>query len=155
MMAPHPQFPHLFSPSSIRGVELRNRIAVTAHFAGWWAEEGGLPGDAFRAYVEERAKGGLGLFVIGATATRHDGGPSWLLNVDDRIVPRYRAVVEAGHRHGCKVFAQLIHRGDPPQPGAQPSGVRPTAPRAATAPPVRPEVPAPPRSVEDLQDLVA
>jgi 2,4-dienoyl-CoA reductase-like NADH-dependent reductase (Old Yellow Enzyme family) len=154
-MTRHPRFPHLLSPLSLKGVELRNRIAITAHFAGWWVDEGGLPGDAFRAYVEERAKGGVGLFVIGATATRHDGGPTWFLNVDDRIIPRYGAVVEAAHRHGCKVIAQLIHIGDPPQPGAQPTGERPSAPRAATAPPVRPVVPRPPRTVEDLQDLVA
>jgi 2,4-dienoyl-CoA reductase-like NADH-dependent reductase (Old Yellow Enzyme family)/NADPH-dependent 2,4-dienoyl-CoA reductase/sulfur reductase-like enzyme len=154
-MVPHSRFPHLFSPISIKGVELRNRVAVTAHFAGWWVEQDGLPGDAFTAYVEERARGGVGLFVTGAMATRYDGGPSWFLNRDERIIPRYRAVTDAAHRHGCKVFAQLIHIGDPPQPEAQPAGVRPAVPRAATAPPVRPVVPPPPRTVEDLQDLVA
>ena len=95
----HPQFPHLFSPISIKGVGLRNRIAVTAHYAWWWREDGGLPGDAFRAYVEERARGGIGLFVIGATATRYEGGPHWFLNLDDRIIPRYQAVADAAHRH--------------------------------------------------------
>lgn len=30
-----PQFPRLFSPIAIKGVELRNRIAVSGHFAGW------------------------------------------------------------------------------------------------------------------------
>src|SRR5437016_3850215 len=154
-MASHPQFPHLFSPIRIRDVEFRNRVAVTAHFAGWWVDEGGLPGDAFRAYVEERAKGGLGLFVIGATATRYDGGPSWFLNVDDRIIPRYRMLAEAAHGHGCALFAQLIHRGDPPQPGARPPGASPAVPRAANAPPGPPSVPPPPRTAEDLQAIAA
>lgn len=155
MTVAHPRFPHLFSPLRIKGATLRNRIAVTAHYAWWWREEGGLPGDAFRAYVEERAKGGIGLFVIGATATRYDGGPNWLLNVDERIIPRYRAVVEAGHRHGCAIFAQLIYRSVPPQPGAQLAGVRGAVPRAPAAPPPPLEVPPPPHTVEDLQGLVA
>lgn len=57
-------FPHVFSPLRIGPVEMANRIGVSAHFAGWWATEG-LPNDAFRAYVEERARGGVGLFIIG------------------------------------------------------------------------------------------
>ena len=65
-MSDHPQFPHLFRPLTIQGVTLKNRIAISAHIAGWWVD-GGLPSDAFVAYVEERAKGGVGLFVIGAT----------------------------------------------------------------------------------------
>ncbi len=155
----HPRFPHLFSPITIRGIELRNRIAISGHFAGWWVDGEGLPSDSFRAYIEERARGGVGLFVIGATGTRYDGTPpfypTWLLNLDERIIPRYRMLVEAGHRHGCAVFAQLIHRGDPPQPGAQPPGVRPAPPRARNAPPLRSGVPPPPRTVEDLREIVA
>ena len=155
----HPQFPHLFSPIAIKGVTLKNRVAISGHFAGWWVDGEGLPNDAFRAYVEERAKGGVGLFVIGATGTRYDATPpfypTWMLNLDERIIPRYRTLVDAGHRHGCAVFAQLIHRGDPPQPGAQPPGVRPAPPRAPGAPKTRPGVPPPPRSVEDLQAIAA
>src|SRR3954447_15025214 len=47
----HPQFPHLFRPLNIKGVTLRNRIAISAHIAGWWVDQG-LPSDAFVAYVE-------------------------------------------------------------------------------------------------------
>ena len=93
----HPQYPYLFSPLTLGSVTLRNRVGISGHFAGWWAEEG-LPTESFAAYVEERAKGGVGLFVVGATAVRYDGGPTWLLNLDERIVPRYRLLVEAAHR---------------------------------------------------------
>ena len=40
----HPKFPHLFSPLKLRNVTLKNRVAVSAHFAGWWVD-GGLPSD--------------------------------------------------------------------------------------------------------------
>jgi 2,4-dienoyl-CoA reductase-like NADH-dependent reductase (Old Yellow Enzyme family) len=159
-LIPGPQrFPLLFSPTAIKGVELRNRVAISAHFGGWWVDNEGLPNDAFRAYVEERAKGLVGLFIIGSTTPTYDGNPpgypGWIFNVDERIIPRYRMVVEAGHRHGCKVFAQLCTFGDAPQLGALPTGHRPAVPRAATAPPVRPAVPPPPRSVDNLRATVA
>src|ERR1051326_769507 len=122
----HPHFPHLFSPYSIRGCELRNRVAISGHFAGWWVGPGGLPSDAFVAYVEERAKGGVGLFVIGATIPERDHG--CLVNVDDAIIPRYQALADAGHRHGMKVFAQLFHPGYFPLPGPPIAEEPPTAP---------------------------
>src|SRR6478609_1384604 len=101
MDTPHPHYPHIFRELDIRGVRLRNRIAISAHFAGWWVDRG-LPSDAFVSYVEERAKGGVGLFVIGATSP--EPGSGWLENTSDAIIPRYRALVEAGHRHGTAVF---------------------------------------------------
>src|SRR5205085_9391450 len=53
------------------------------------------------------------------------------------------------------VFAQLIHRGDPPQPGAKPTGARVSPPSAPGAPRTRRGVPPPPRTVQDLQDIAA
>src|SRR5438270_11592405 len=102
----HPRFPRMFQSYQLKGVTLRNRIAISAHFAGWWVDKG-LPSDAFVAYVEERAKGGVGLFVIGATTPMTSRG--WLENIDDTIIPRYRALPEAGRRHGTAILAQLIH----------------------------------------------
>lgn len=112
MQTPHSEFPHLFRPITIKNVTLQNRIAISAHFAGWWVTDG-LPNEDFAAYIEERAKGGIGLFVIGATGPTYDAGPDWIHNTSDAIIPRYRMLVEAGHRHGTKVFAQLIHTRDP------------------------------------------
>src|SRR3954451_13105146 len=111
----HPEFPHLFTPLKLRNVTLKNRVAVSAHSAGWWVGAGGLPSDASVAYVEERAKGGVGLFVIGATSPQRGSG--WLENISDAVVPRYQALVDAGHRHGMAVFAQLCHPGYRPLAG--------------------------------------
>ncbi|HZP84363.1 MAG TPA: FAD-dependent oxidoreductase [Chthonomonadaceae bacterium] len=147
--ATHPQFPHIFRPLTLKNVTLRNRIAISGHIAGWWVDQG-LPSDAFVAYVEERAKGGIGLFVIGATVPER--GHNCLVNVDDRIIPRYRALAEAGHRHGAAVFAQLFHPGYFPLPGPPITDDVPTAPKIH---PVREEGPRHEMSVEEIRQMVA
>ncbi len=145
----HPHFPHLFTPLQIKGVTLRNRIAISGHHAGWWVD-GGRPSDEFADYIEERARGGVGLFVIGCTSPQRGSG--WLENVDDRIIPRYRKMVEAGHRHGTPVFAQLAHPGFGPLPGV------PIAKSPLAAPGSQPVYRGPDRhipSIDELQELIA
>jgi 2,4-dienoyl-CoA reductase-like NADH-dependent reductase (Old Yellow Enzyme family) len=114
MTSRHPVFPHLFQPFQLKNVTLRNRVAISGHFAGWYVGPGGLPSDELAAYIEERAKGGVGLFVIGSNVPvpRYD----WLENTSDAIVPRYRVMAAAGQRHGMAVFAQLCHPGFFPLP---------------------------------------
>lgn len=145
----HPTFPHLFRPLPIKGVTLRNRIAISGHFAGWWVDRG-LPSEAFVAYLEERAKGGAGLFVIGATSPERGSG--WMENTGEAIIPRYRALVAAGHRHGTAVFAQLCHPGYRPLPGPAIIAASPTT--AGTQPSASgPERYVP--TIADLQRLIA
>jgi len=141
-------FPHLFRPFLLKGLTLRNRVAVSGHFAGWWVEDE-LPGARFAHYVEERARGGVGLFVIGATSP--ESGSGWMTNTSDAIIPRYRAVVEAGHRHGAAIFAQLCHPGYRPLPGTPIVASPLTAPGIAVSPPAERYVP----SLDKLQSLVA
>ena len=104
----HPKFPNLFRPVQIGSATLKNRIAVSAHHAGWWVDDG-LPSEQMVAYLEERTKGDVGLFVIGSTVP--EAGFDWLENTSDAIIPRYKALADAGHRHGMGVFAQLVHPG--------------------------------------------
>ncbi|MBB6053391.1 FAD-dependent oxidoreductase [Armatimonas rosea] len=142
-------FPRLFSPWSVRGVTMKNRVVISGHFAGWWVD-GGLPSAAFEAYIEERAKGGVGLFVIGATSPMPGSG--WMQNVSEEIIPRYAALAAAGHRHGMKVFAQLCHPGFHPLPGVPIFGpipsTPPTGPRGKSAPKKVP-------TITELQELIA
>lgn len=128
---------------------MRNRIAISGHHAGWWVDAG-RPSDEFADYIEERARGGVGLFVIGCTSPKLGSG--WLENVDDRIIPRYRAMVEAGHRHDTPIFAQLAHPGFGPLPGV------PLVQGALAALGTQPVYRGPERhipSVDELHDLVA
>ena len=150
MQSPHSQFPHMFRPLTIKNVTLRNRIAISAHFAGWWVTDG-LPNEDFAAYIEERAKGGVGLFVIGATGPTYDAGVDWMHNTADAIIPRYRMLADAGHRHGTKVFAQLIHTRDSIAP---PTGERiQSGMKAQVMPRSRQRPRRPSRSAEELREL--
>ena len=62
MCASFVQFPHLFSPFTIRGVTLGNRIMSTGHETGI-VDRTGI-NDALVAYHRARAAGGAGLIVI-------------------------------------------------------------------------------------------
>ena len=150
MQKPHPQYPHTFRPITIKNVTLKNRIAISAHFAGWWVTDG-LPNEDFAAYIEERAKGGVGLFVIGATGPTYDASHTWMFNISDAIIPRYRMLTDAGHRHGTRVFAQLIHIDDP-IPVPEGDRIR-VGMRAQVVPHFRQQPRRPDRSAEELREL--
>jgi 2,4-dienoyl-CoA reductase-like NADH-dependent reductase (Old Yellow Enzyme family)/thioredoxin reductase len=104
-------------------VELPNRIASTAHQTTLVHES--LPTEDFLAYHEARARGGVGLIVLEATAVHPSGllTPHTLGGYLEEIVPALGRVSEAVHAHGTKLFVQLFHGGreqisDPPRPPA-------------------------------------
>src|SRR5262245_23538691 len=104
----------LLTPFVLKGIALRNRIVMTAHVAGLAHE--GLPKELYIAYQEERAKGGLGLTIVGAsTAVTIDAaGGAGVGAVEawtDEIVPWYRRLAEAIHARGTALFTQLTHMG--------------------------------------------
>jgi 2,4-dienoyl-CoA reductase (NADPH2) len=147
-LSDHPRFPYLFTPLRIKNARIRNRVVISGHHAGWWVDKG-LPSQEYADYVEERARGGVGLFVMGATSPERGSG--WLENIGDEIIPRYAMIAEAGHRHGTAVFAQLCHPGYRPLPGALIVASPPGAP--STQPAYRgPDRYEP--TVEDLQRLI-
>jgi len=106
-----PAFPALFSPITLGGVTLKNRIFSPAH--GTSLSRGGLVGDELVAYHEARAAGGAGLIVLegmGFDATF--GYPElYLFAGTDDCIPGLRRLADACHGHGCKVFGQLFHAG--------------------------------------------
>ena len=107
------EFRYLFTPIRVGGLTLRNRIFSTGH-AEAMAEDG-KPGSRLRAYHEGKARGGCALTIIGGSSSVHPSSPAsaWNMpaNHDDSIIPAYRAMAEAIHRHGCLVFSQLTHMG--------------------------------------------
>lgn len=103
-------FPHIIEPLTIKSMTLRNRICSTGHMAGWM-HHNGWPNDDCRAYFEERAKGGIALVTLGATAVREGDHPAYFQNLDDRFIESYRKLTTAVHRHGAKFIAQFCPRG--------------------------------------------
>ncbi len=104
-------FMHLFTPHTIRGIEIRNRIFSTAHqtiLAQDWC-----PTDDMAAYHEARAAGGAGLIVMEAARPHGDAvtTSSYIDASRDECIPGYRKVADAVHKHGGKVFGQIAHGG--------------------------------------------
>lgn len=104
-------YPRLFSPATLRGRTLRNRIVFGAHTANMARD--GLPGDQHVAYYRERAIGGAAMIVVepmpvhaAAVLTRGNFRHS-----DDAVVPHFRRLTDAVHEHGALVLQQLYHVG--------------------------------------------
>jgi 2,4-dienoyl-CoA reductase-like NADH-dependent reductase (Old Yellow Enzyme family) len=104
-------FPHLFSPLRIGAVEVKNRIVSTGHDTVM-AHVGHVT-DRLVAYQEARAKGGAGLIVTQVSGVHETARYTShiLMATSDDAIPGYRALAEAVHRHGAKLFGQLFHPG--------------------------------------------
>jgi 2,4-dienoyl-CoA reductase-like NADH-dependent reductase (Old Yellow Enzyme family) len=111
----------LFSPFTLRGVTLRNRVVMAPMTREGAA--GGVPDDAIAAYYRRRAAGGTALIIT-------EGTPPDLAGNFGARVPRFygadalagwRGVVEAVHAEGAAILAQLWHVGafDPSLVGMQ------------------------------------
>lgn len=109
--APHHRYPLLFSPIRIGPVVVENRIVFAAHLTNF--AEDGLPSEQHAAYYAARAAGGAGLVVTEEHSVHPTDWPYEKLvhGYRPEVVPRYRLVTEAVHRHGTPIFAQLNHNG--------------------------------------------
>ncbi len=104
-------FPRLFTPATLRGKTLRNRIVFGAHTANMAVE--GLPTERHIAYYAERAIGGAAMIVVepmpvhaAAVLTRGNFRHS-----DDAVVPHFRKVTDAIRSNGAIAIQQLYHVG--------------------------------------------
>ncbi len=102
----------LLSPLQVGSVEVRNRIAFTAHGSFLEFYRPGAPADRYVAYEERRARGGVGLIFLqtmhvhpSSHATGH-----YPYEPDD-LRPKLAAMADALHRHDTRVVQQLNHFG--------------------------------------------
>src|SRR5690348_14108276 len=105
------RYGHLFAPLRLRGVEVRNRIVMTAHRKG--LDMPYSPGPRELAYLAARAHGGAGLLITEASPVHPTSFPHGEMNAPYHagVVPRYRAVADAVHGHGTAIFGQVYHCG--------------------------------------------
>jgi dimethylglycine catabolism A len=102
----------LLEPLKLRNLTLRNRIVSTAHAPGYGVQS--VPMDRYRLYHEEKAKGGVGLTMIGgSTAVSPDASTAFgqLSMVDDRVIPYVKTLAEGVKSHGAAIFCQISHPG--------------------------------------------
>ncbi|TFI42503.1 N-methylproline demethylase [Rhodococcus sp. 1R11] len=132
----------LLSEFTLKNVTLRNRIVSTSHEPAY--SENGLPTDRYRAYHVEKAKGGVGLTMIGGSAlVSADSAPAFgnLQLYRDEAVPHLRRLADEVHEHGAAVMTQITHLGHRTSnythdwiPALSASAVRESAHRAFTRP---------------------
>ena len=106
------QISHLLTPIQLGKVTLRNRMIFPAHDSMLQGNTGFI-NDRYIAYQLARTRGGAGLNILAAACVdeySHTTPGQLRLNTDDAI-PGYRAMAEAIHAEGGKVFAQLLHAG--------------------------------------------
>jgi 2,4-dienoyl-CoA reductase-like NADH-dependent reductase (Old Yellow Enzyme family)/thioredoxin reductase len=106
-------FEHLISPTRIGGLDLRNRIAMSA-MGVEIADEDGHAREPIIAYYEERARGGVGLIITEVCAAAYPRGATahrQLAASTDDYLPGLRELTERVHRHGAKIALQLVHHG--------------------------------------------
>jgi 2,4-dienoyl-CoA reductase (NADPH2) len=105
------RYPLLFSPLRVGPVTLANRAVFSAHLTNY--AEDGLPTEQHTAYYAARAAGGAGLVITEEHSTHPTDWPYEKLihGYNRAVLPGYRRMTEAVHRHGVPIFAQINHNG--------------------------------------------
>ena len=102
----------LLQPLQLKHLSLRNRILSTAHAPGYIEDR--MPRARYRAYHEEKARGGLALSMFGGSSTVSPDSPSAFAQIDvscDAVIPHFRALAEAVKAHGTAIMCQITHLG--------------------------------------------
>lgn len=102
---------YLWTPLELGPVTARNRIVFSAHLTNY--ARGGLPTEQHAAYYAARAAGGSGLIITEEHSTHPTDWPyEKLIHGFHRdVIPGYRMITEAVHRHRVPIFAQINHNG--------------------------------------------
>ena len=102
----------LLEPYTLKHLTLRNRIVSTAHAPSY--QEGGHPREQYRVYHEEKARGGVGLTMVGGSTNIAPDSPSvfgQLYAGDDSIVDYFQQLTGGVHSHGAAIMCQITHMG--------------------------------------------
>ncbi|WMS44493.1 NADH:flavin oxidoreductase [Acuticoccus sp. MNP-M23] len=102
----------LLQPYQFKHLTLKNRMISTAHEPAY--TEGGLPKDRYRLYHVEKAKGGIGLTMIGGSTVVAPDSPQAFGNIElfrDESVHWLKALSDECHDHGTAVMIQITHLG--------------------------------------------
>ena len=143
----------LFTPFSIGRMKVRNRF-VMCPMGTNAANSDGTISDNRINYYTERAKGGVGMIILGAQFVGEDLTSGCIEGVmqEKYIMPKMSVLVESVHRHGAKICAQLscgVGRNAFPE--------RKTSPMSSSATPsaLDPSVICRPMTKEDIDNIMA
>lgn len=115
-------YQYLFRPLPVGNIILKNRIIWGPHVTNHWPDH--LPDERTTAYYEERAAGGVGMIIIGASPVDATAQYSPFIQCalwDDACIPGLTDIAEAVHRHDTKLCIQLVHPGVHQMPDHDPA----------------------------------
>jgi 2,4-dienoyl-CoA reductase-like NADH-dependent reductase (Old Yellow Enzyme family) len=108
----------LFRPFKLRGMELKNRIAMAPMTRS--RSPGGFPNDENVAYYARRAAADVGLIISEGTLTRRRGASGDAdipLFWGEPALAGWKKVIDAVHAAGGKMAPQIWHQGMSRKPG--------------------------------------
>lgn len=104
------RYPHLFSPVTINGIDLPNRIVMTAMHLGYTPE--GTVTDRLIDFYVPRAQSGVGLIIVGGCPIdEYAGMANMICLYEDRFLPGLERLTSAVHDAGGRIAAQLYQAG--------------------------------------------
>jgi len=104
------EFPYLFSPIKINNMTLKNRIVMTAMHLAYTPK--GEVTERLIDFYAMRARGGVGLVIVGGCPVDEYGGmPSMISIYDDCYIPGLERLTHAVKSCGAKIAAQLYQAG--------------------------------------------
>lgn len=122
----------LYEPFRLKNLELKNRLVMAPMHTKFSSETGEVT-DRLSAYLEARARGGVGLIVLENTCIdwvygRPAGNPVAIH--DDMCRSGLSNLPLVVHRHGARIVTQLQHTGRQNVRANIPGGLQPLAPSA-------------------------
>ncbi len=101
----------LFSPTRLKGLELRNRVIRSACFEGMCPN--GYPSDELIAHHRDLAEGGVGMTTVAYCAVEADGRvKEEMMYMHEGIRPQVEAMTAAVHEAGGRISGQMGHCGN-------------------------------------------
>lgn len=112
-MAPNAVADVLGRPITINKLTLANRMVMSPMALAPAPNKDGSPSDETIAFYGNRARGGIGMILIGglASSTRlwNEIGSNGSLRFDDDAqIPGFRRIADAVHAHNVPIFAQIM-----------------------------------------------
>ena len=152
------RYEHLFSPTNIGKVQLKNRIVKTAAQTYFFESGENRVGTLAKAFYGAVAKGGAGLVITETPAMEwpllEEGDRRFRID-DDKYIKNLSELSAEVHKYGVPIFSQLYHRG--PWGGIYALIAEPCAASAVTYPSpfdVHDEKPPHVLTVDEIEELV-
>lgn len=106
------QFKRLFEPINIGPMTVKNRF-VMSPMGTVFSRDVNEAHERRLAYYEARAKGGVGMIIVEASAVDSNAVmlPGMICNYDDEFLPLLKRYADTVKKHGAKAVIQLAHGG--------------------------------------------